>query len=251
MRRAIPVEKRVAMGIFTLAHKPSYAVTSALFGAGIATVREIVVEFAQAMEKLLLSWTMYLGNAHQIMDAFRRRGFPQVVGLMDGCHCLIIPPLGQRSMFVSRKGSYSVILQGTCDHTGRFVDMELRWPESAHDARVAKNSVIFEAMEAGIYVEGNPNINIRGPAPAAAATATATTEEEEPGLSRHLPGARDMALDAMDQLLQAWQQEHQMEQRLSAAEEVVQKLEERLEAIEQTMQEILRRLPAPPPLPPP
>ncbi|XP_042302039.1 putative nuclease HARBI1 [Sceloporus undulatus] len=96
------------------------------------------------------------------MDAFGRRGFSQVVGLIDGCHCLIIPPLGQRSVFVNRKGSYSVILQGTCDHTERFMDVELGWPGSAHDARVARNSIIFEAMEAGIYVEGNPSTNIRG-----------------------------------------------------------------------------------------
>ncbi|XP_042315434.1 putative nuclease HARBI1 [Sceloporus undulatus] len=162
MRRAIPVEKRVAIAIFTLAHKSNYAVTSALFGTGIATVGEIVVEFALAMEKLLLSRTVYLGNAHQIMDAFGQRGFPQVVGLMDRYHCLVKPPLGQRSAYVNGKGSYSVILQGTCDHTGRFMDVELRWPGSAQDARVARNSVIFEAMEAGIYVEGNPSINIRG-----------------------------------------------------------------------------------------
>ncbi|XP_042300123.1 putative nuclease HARBI1 [Sceloporus undulatus] len=93
------------------------------------------------------------------MDAFGRRGFPQVVGLRDGCHCLIIPPLGQRNANVTRKGSYSVILQGTsCDHTGRFVDVELGWHGSVHDATVARNSLIFEAIEAGIYVEGNPNI---------------------------------------------------------------------------------------------
>ncbi|XP_042309172.1 putative nuclease HARBI1 [Sceloporus undulatus] len=114
------------------------------------------------MEKLLLSRTVYLGNPREIMDAFGRRGFPQVVGLMDGCHCLIIPPLGLRNAYVNRKGSYSVILQGTCDHTGTFVDVELGWHGSAHDARVARNSLIYEAMEAGIYVPGNPSINIRG-----------------------------------------------------------------------------------------
>ncbi|XP_042325214.1 protein ALP1-like [Sceloporus undulatus] len=162
MRKAIPVEKRVAIGVFSMAHKSTYIVTAALFGTGVATVGEIVVEFALAMEKLLLSRTVYLGNAREIMDAFGRRGFPQVVGLMDGCHCLIIPPLGLRNAYVNRRGSYSVILQGTCDHTGRFVDVELGWHGSAHDARVARNSLIYEAMEAGIYVPGNPSINIRG-----------------------------------------------------------------------------------------
>lgn len=85
-----------------------------------------------------------------------------MVGLMDGCHCPVMPPLGLRNACVNRKGSYSVILQGTCDHTGRFVDVEIGWHGSTHDARVARNSVIYEAMEAGIYVEGNPSINIRG-----------------------------------------------------------------------------------------
>lgn len=66
MRKAIPVEKRVAIGVFFMAHKSSYVVTSKLFGTGISTVGEIVVQFTLAMEKLLLSRTVYLGNARPV-----------------------------------------------------------------------------------------------------------------------------------------------------------------------------------------
>ncbi|XP_042300069.1 protein ALP1-like isoform X2 [Sceloporus undulatus] len=159
MRRAIPVEKRVATALWVLAHRGSYKQIGQRFGVGAATAREVLVEFALAMRKHLLPRTVYLGSVHEIMDGFAELGFPQVVGAVDGCRCLIVPPLRQREQSANRMDSYSILLQGTCDHTGRFVDVEIG---GIHKARVICNSAIFKGMEAGTFVPGNPTITMCG-----------------------------------------------------------------------------------------
>ncbi|CAI2190598.1 14330_t:CDS:1, partial [Funneliformis geosporum] len=38
---------------------------------------------------------------------------------------------------------YSIQLQGIVDHKGIFIDYEIGWPSSVHDARVYKNSHFY------------------------------------------------------------------------------------------------------------
>ena len=63
-------------------------------------------------------------------------GFPQCVGAVDGTHIPIISPKECPADYYNRKGWHSVILQGTIDHTGRFIDVYVGWPGRVHDARV-------------------------------------------------------------------------------------------------------------------
>ena len=75
----------------------------------------------------------------------RRRN---VIGAIDGCHLRIqIPNHINYINYMNRKGYYSVLLQGICDHTGRFIDIFTGVPGAAHDARLLRLSDFYASFE--------------------------------------------------------------------------------------------------------
>ena len=83
-------------------------------------------------------------------------GFPQCGGAIDGTHIPIIAPKDKRNDYYNRKGWYSMVMQAVCDHRYRFYDIECGWPGKVHDARVLRNSKIFEDGEAGRLFPNRP-----------------------------------------------------------------------------------------------
>ncbi|XP_034934876.1 putative nuclease HARBI1 [Chelonus insularis] len=83
-----------------------------------------------------------------IENAFHRRsgGFPGVIGAVDGCHIEIKQPAGNANDYYNRKGTHSIILQGTCDHTGKFIDVLIGAPGRAHDARILRHSSLYRRL---------------------------------------------------------------------------------------------------------
>ncbi|XP_066595829.1 putative nuclease HARBI1 [Prorops nasuta] len=49
--------------------------------------------------------------------------------------------------YYNRKGFHSVILQGVCDSSRRFIDVHIGVPGRVHDARVFRNSPIFKNIK--------------------------------------------------------------------------------------------------------
>ncbi|KAH0629060.1 hypothetical protein JD844_010834 [Phrynosoma platyrhinos] len=122
----MPVEEQVAIAVYFLAHKGSYVTIATIFGVGKSTACKAISQVVIAME-LLLKKTVYLGDYRKVMDGFEVMQFPQVIGAVDGCHCNIISPVRQGGQFINKKQRYSMLLQGTCDHTGRFIDLVTGW----------------------------------------------------------------------------------------------------------------------------
>ena len=67
------------------------------------------------------------------MEKYR---FPQCFGVVDGSHIPIVSPQYYPADYYNRKGWHSVILQGTVNHLGQFIDVNVGWPGRVHDARV-------------------------------------------------------------------------------------------------------------------
>lgn len=65
---------------------------------------------------------------------------PGVVGAVDGTHIPIIAPSQNHSNYVNRKGFHSIVAQLICDHTMKFMSVNVGWPGSVHDARVFRTS---------------------------------------------------------------------------------------------------------------
>ncbi|XP_029662995.1 putative nuclease HARBI1, partial [Formica exsecta] len=76
----------------------------------------------------------------------RSRGFPGVIGAIDGCHIPCKAPIMNPNDYYNRKSFHSIILQGTCNHRGLFIDCFIGMPGRMHDARVFRNSTLFNEI---------------------------------------------------------------------------------------------------------
>lgn len=84
----------------------------------------------------------------KIEHAFRqKKGFPGVVGCVDGTHIPIeVPKSDITETFRNRKGYMSLNCQMICGPIGEIYDCITCWPGSTHDSRVWRESRIFERL---------------------------------------------------------------------------------------------------------
>ena len=71
------------------------------------------------------------------------KGFPGVIGMIDGSHIQIHKPNERGQDYYNRKDFYSVVLQGVVGKDLKFVDVFTGWPGKLHDARVFRKSQLF------------------------------------------------------------------------------------------------------------
>ena len=75
--------------------------------------------------------------------------FPGVLGCIDGTHVPIQRPTEDEENFINRKGWYSINVQTICDSEGKFYDIVAKWPGATHDARVLRDSSVYQKFERG------------------------------------------------------------------------------------------------------
>ena len=84
------------------------------------------------------------------VEAFKQdHGFPHCSGSVDGTHIPIVSPQQCPTDYYNRKGWHSIILQGTVDHAGRFIDMYVGCPGQVHDVQVFANSSLYRRGQSG------------------------------------------------------------------------------------------------------
>ncbi|CAM5109571.1 unnamed protein product [Natator depressus] len=151
MRAALTVEKQVAIALWKLAKPDSYQSVGNQFGVGKSTVGAAVLQVANAIIDQLLSRVITLGNVQTIVNGFIALGFPNCGGTIDGTRIPILAPEHRGGQYINRKGSFSMVLQALVDHKGRFTDISVGWPGKVHDARIFRNSGLFEQLQEGTY----------------------------------------------------------------------------------------------------
>jgi hypothetical protein len=65
---------------------------------------------------------------------------------VDGTHIAISAPTKDSADYINRKGFHSINVQAMCDHTTCFTDIFGGYPGKVHDARVFKNSPLFDSI---------------------------------------------------------------------------------------------------------
>ncbi|XP_071576796.1 putative nuclease HARBI1 [Temnothorax nylanderi] len=100
--------------------------------------------------KLMPQYVQWPNAAQQAISSQifeeRSRGIRNVVGAIDGCHIPIKQPVRNANDYFNKKQFHSIILQGVCDHSARFIDVFIGMPGRMHDARVFRNSRLFQML---------------------------------------------------------------------------------------------------------
>ncbi|KAJ7316305.1 hypothetical protein JRQ81_002467 [Phrynocephalus forsythii] len=162
MRSAVPVEERVAIGVYYLASRSCYRTIAHVFQKGTSTIASVVVEVCLAIEHTLLKQEVRVMDFSKMLSSTRKHGFPHCIGAVDGCHVPITPPKKEVLAYFNRKSFHSILLQAACDGDGIFFSMIAGHSGVNHDAHVFRSSLLFQKMEEGTLIPGNPMFQYGG-----------------------------------------------------------------------------------------
>ena len=116
-------------------------------GCSKATISLCVIEVWNILTNYLgpifIKYPVTQGEVQFATDGFLEKfGFPQVIGCIDGTHIPIQQPNENAHDYLWYKIKYTINCQAICNHNGKFINFEIKWPGSVHDARLFANSKV-------------------------------------------------------------------------------------------------------------
>uniref|UniRef100_A0A673CVJ1 Putative nuclease HARBI1 n=1 Tax=Sphaeramia orbicularis TaxID=375764 RepID=A0A673CVJ1_9TELE len=81
-------------------------------------------------------------------------GFPRVIGAIDCTHVQLVPPSDREHVYRNRKHTHSLNVQVVCNSHGVITNVVAKYPGSAHDSFILRNSVLFSKLRDGEYGDG-------------------------------------------------------------------------------------------------
>lgn len=143
-----PLDQRVLAMLWFLASQDKYASIADRFNFSESTACDAIRKLLKFMSDHLLNKLIVWPSADErqrIAALYEEsKGFPGVVGMIDGTHIPIRRPPERGIDYYNRKDYYSVVLQGVVKDDLQFTNAYTGWPGKVHDARVFRNSVLFE-----------------------------------------------------------------------------------------------------------
>lgn len=148
---ALSTKMQLSIALHWLGNGGQYHCIADAHGVSKASVCRCVKSVVEAINQLVF---------HQVVDFpedivsvsagfYAIAGFPQVVGCVDGTLITIDAPSENESAYVDRKGNHSINCMVVCGPNLEFYYVSANWPGSVHDARVLRNSNLFQRMEGG------------------------------------------------------------------------------------------------------
>lgn len=145
----ISLEKKMCFFVWLLAKQESFLAVSDRFGFNKGTGYYIFKTILNALTLLKEEWIKWPTHiecnniALRIEDKCR---IPGVVGALDGTHIPIKQPKNNAVDFFNRYQQHSIILQAVCNDNRIFTDVCVGMPGRLHDARVFRNSLLYEKL---------------------------------------------------------------------------------------------------------
>ena len=147
-REPLTVEKQLLMTLWYLGSQDTIHRVADRFGVSESTVlkmrNKIVDATLEHLMPKLIKWPDQ-NEQNDISNFFERKnGFPGIIGCLDGTHIQICAPKESAVSYVNRKGFHSLQLQAVCRENMTFTHCFVGYPGSWHDARVLRNSDLWE-----------------------------------------------------------------------------------------------------------
>lgn len=157
-RKRITLEKTVLVALRYFGHQENIRLLSDIFDISDSSVvvcrNRVVHALLNNLQDRYISWPLEQNLQADIAEKFReKRGFPGILGCIDGTHVQIMPPKEHPQSYVNRKNYHSIILQAVCLHNMLFTNCFVGWQGSSHDSRVFRNSQLWDdgAQACGQY----------------------------------------------------------------------------------------------------
>ena len=156
-RKAVPIEKRVEVGLWRLSTGNSFRTISKVFGIGKSTVIKLVNELISELVRMSPEFikfpktTLETGAKIRSFRDFTGCKIPQVLGAIDRTHIEILAPSSDSKVdYFNRKQKFTVNTQAVIGANLEFLDVATGYPGSVHDARALRSSTLFQQAEAQI-----------------------------------------------------------------------------------------------------
>ncbi|XP_071636848.1 putative nuclease HARBI1 isoform X2 [Temnothorax longispinosus] len=120
------------------------------FGVGKATAFKAVRRVTYALHCLAPRFIQWLkGEAVNctVEDFLKAKGFPKVIGALDGSHIKIRAPKEDAASYICRKQFHAIHLQAVCNAKSVFTHCYAGHVGSVHDARVFRSSTLARYIE--------------------------------------------------------------------------------------------------------
>jgi len=147
-KQQAPVELQLAIFLRRVGSKDEIFSICSRYGISEGTVYLYCKRVMLAILSLKSSLVIWpTGQARKMVHSGFKDigGFNNVIGAIDGTHIILgTAPLQQPEIYWNRKKKYSIQCQGIVDYRGIFIDYEIGWLGSVHDAKVYRNSFFYQ-----------------------------------------------------------------------------------------------------------
>lgn len=146
VKHVISVEKQLLMTLWYLGCQENVNRVADRFGMSLLSVIRCRNRVLKSINTDLLHFTSWPTGQELLTQVNRfsqRNGFPGIVGALDGTHIEIRKPRNHAASYINRKQFYSLQLQAVCDCEMLFTHVFTGYPGSCHDARVCRNSDLW------------------------------------------------------------------------------------------------------------
>ena len=148
----IPVERKALVFLWYMANQNSFREISDKFNIGQGSAHRIVADVLRDISHFstqCIKWPNELEKAASSREFLRKCDLDNIHdwGNRWMSHTYYSRPHRHGDDYMNRKGYYSVLLQGVCDHTGKFINIFAGPPGRVHDARLLRSSNLYQSWE--------------------------------------------------------------------------------------------------------
>jgi len=155
---AIPLETKVLTFLSYLRSGSFQWSIGSLAGISQSSASRIIESSTNEIVSRLSEFIHFPRTAEEInttkTNFYKIKKFPNVIGVIDGTHIGIKSPSVNERAYVNRKQIHSINVQVISDSEYRFMDVVAKWPGSAHDSFIWRNSAVRERITTGEFGSG-------------------------------------------------------------------------------------------------